>query len=69
MLTLIEEGNGTRGDFLRIGSAAIGELTLPGLLATVMHTLFDIGEARLLPDLPEELEQVITGGEPIAALF
>jgi uncharacterized protein (DUF1501 family) len=39
------------------------------LLATVMHTLFDVGELRLLPDLPRGVLQAATDGAPIAELF
>ena len=39
------------------------------LLATVMHTLFDVGEARLLPDVPTPVLKTITEGKPIAELF
>ena len=52
------------------GTAPASEPISSGnVLATVMHTLFEIGEARVLPDLPKEHEQVIPGGEPIDALF
>jgi hypothetical protein len=38
------------------------------VLATIMHTLFDIGEVRLLPALPKDVEQIITGSQPIREL-
>jgi hypothetical protein len=41
---------------------------LRNLIATVMHTLFNIGEVRLLPGLSGEVSRVITGGDPIRQL-
>lgn len=38
------------------------------VLATVMHTLFDTSQVRLLSGLPTDVERVITGGQPIAEL-
>ena len=38
------------------------------VLATIMHTLFDIPELRLDPSLPLQVAPVITGGQPIAEL-
>lgn len=39
------------------------------LLATVMHTLFDVGQLRLRTDLPREVKRVIEQGEPIGELL
>ena len=39
------------------------------LLATVMHTLFDIGELRLHTHLPQELVRVLESGKPIKPLM
>jgi uncharacterized protein (DUF1501 family) len=36
------------------------------LLATVMHTLLDIGQVRLLTGLPQDLLQALTTPQPIA---
>lgn len=48
----------------------VGEkLTPQHLLATVMNTLFDVGEVRLLPDLPTNLLSALTLGKPISELF
>ncbi len=38
------------------------------LLATVMHTLLDIGQVRLMSSLPQELLRMLTGPEPIKGL-
>ncbi len=39
------------------------------LLATVMHTLFDIGELRVTRGIPKDIEQVVSGGQPIDGLL
>ena len=39
------------------------------LMATVLQTLFDVSETRLRTDLPAELSQLITDGNPIRELF
>ncbi len=42
---------------------------IQNLLATIMHTLFDMGELRLVPGAPREIAQTMTGYEPIAGLL
>lgn len=44
-------------------------MTMDRLLATIMHTLFDIGELRLSPSVPSDVMRVLTGGEPIPGLL
>ncbi len=39
------------------------------LMATIMHTLFDPGEVRLLPDVPNDVKSFITDGKPIAEVM
>jgi len=39
------------------------------LFATIMHTLFDIGELRLVPSVPRDIQQIINRDQPIAELF
>ena len=39
------------------------------LLATIMHTLFDLGKLRLDQSLPRDVASVILGGEPIGPLL
>ena len=39
------------------------------LIATIMHTLMDVGELRLQPGLPPKLLDAITSGEPIRELI
>ncbi|MCA9062431.1 MAG: DUF1501 domain-containing protein [Planctomycetaceae bacterium] len=35
------------------------------VLATVMHSLFDVGQLRLRTDIPREIERILATGEPI----
>jgi hypothetical protein len=42
---------------------------IPNLLATVLHTLFDVGELRLVPGTPREVAQTMTGWDPIPGLL
>ena len=53
----------------RDGSAPQSEpVTIRHLIGTVMRTLFDVGQLRLVPSLPREFAQVVTGYEPIPGL-
>jgi hypothetical protein len=51
------------------GAPATNPVRIPNLIATVLHTLFDVGELRLVPGLPRELAQTMTGWEPIPGLL
>ena len=51
------------------GHPASTPYTPQHLMATVLQTLFDVGETRLRTDLPAELSQLITDGNPIRELF
>jgi uncharacterized protein (DUF1501 family) len=44
-------------------------IRIPNLVATILHTLFDVGELRLVPGLPREIAQTMTGWEPIPGLL
>jgi hypothetical protein len=50
------------------GAPATEKYTPDHLLATVMHTLFDVGQVRLARDTPRSVVDVVTGGQPIPAL-
>ncbi len=50
------------------GEPASQPVTIPDLIATIMHTLVDIGEARVTDGLPQNLMNAITRGEPIQGL-
>ncbi len=39
------------------------------LVSTIMHTLIDVGQARLLPGMPAEVAHVVTSGQPIDGLL
>lgn len=41
---------------------------IPNLLGTVLHTLFDVGELRLQPGLPNGVTTTLSGYEPIPGL-
>ncbi|HTN75770.1 MAG TPA: DUF1501 domain-containing protein, partial [Pirellulaceae bacterium] len=51
------------------GSPATESITNKMLIATIMHTLFDVPKLRLASGVPAEIQRVITGSEPIAELF
>lgn len=51
----------------RDGSAPESEAITPKhLVATVLQTLFDVGQLRLVPNLPREFAQIAASWEPIA---
>ena len=50
------------------GEPASEPITIPDLIATIMHTLVDLGEARVTDGLPPSLLNVLTHGEPIRGL-
>lgn len=55
----------------RTASQAVGERYTPAnLLATILHTLFDAGQARIMPEaLPPEITKLLVDGTPIAGLI
>ena len=50
------------------GEPASDAITIPDLIATIMHTLLDIGQVRVSQGLPRNLIETITRGRPIAGL-
>jgi hypothetical protein len=50
------------------GEPATTPIRIPNLIATILHTLFQVGELRLVPGLPREIAQTMTGWEPIPGL-
>jgi len=50
------------------GEPASDPVTIPDLMATIMHTLLDTGEVRLMDGLPKNLVDAVTGGQPIKGL-
>jgi hypothetical protein len=51
------------------GRPATEKYTPANLLATVMHSLLDVGEVRLLPDLPRDVLKATTEGKVIPGLL
>jgi len=51
------------------GEPATDPISSADVLATVMHSLFDIPELRLVTGIPTDVERVITGGQPIRELI
>jgi hypothetical protein len=48
------------GESTRDGGSPVGQpLTPDDVLATICHTLFNFGQARLLPGLPNDLRQAL----------
>jgi hypothetical protein len=43
-------------------------VTIPHLIATIMHTLLDVGQLRLLTNIPQEVLRAATGSDPIPGL-
>jgi hypothetical protein len=50
------------------GEPASDVVTTRDLMATIMHTLLDIGEARLMDGVPKNVLDAVTGGQPIKGL-
>ncbi|MBI2803859.1 MAG: DUF1501 domain-containing protein [Planctomycetes bacterium] len=51
------------------GEPATTPIRNQNLVATIMNQLFDMGEVRLIPGLPREISQTMTGWEPIDGLI
>lgn len=51
------------------GEPATRPITNRDLIATVMHTLFDVPQLRLVPGIPPEIARLATGSDPIAELM
>lgn len=51
------------------GEPASAPQHIPNLIATILHSLFDVGQLRLLPNAPRELTQQLSAAEPIPGLL
>jgi len=51
------------------GSPASEPFTIKNLIATVLHSVLDMGEVRILPGMPREIAQTAAGYEPIPNLL
>jgi hypothetical protein len=50
------------------GDAASDPVRIPNVIATIMHTLLDVGQVRIMRDLSGDVARVVTQGEPIEQL-
>ncbi len=51
------------------GATASSPIRIQNLIATILHTLFNVGELRLVPGLPREIAQTMAGYDPIRELI
>jgi hypothetical protein len=51
------------------GEPQSSPVRIQNLIATILHTLFAIGEARIVPGLPREITQTMLGWDPIPGLL
>lgn len=51
------------------GSPATTPYTVQNLAATILHTLFNVGELRITQGLPTDVVRMVTSGQPIRELF
>jgi len=51
------------------GEPATDPIRIPNLISTILHSVFDIGQLRLVPGLPRELTQQMVAADPITELF
>ena len=71
---LMLAGGGLRmGQVIGESSADAGEpasntVTTENLIGTVMHTLLDVGQVRLMENLPRDVHQLVTSASPIKGL-
>ena len=71
---LLSGGGITHGQAIGQSTRDGGEPDVDGvntdnLIATMMHTLFNVGELRVAQGLPSDLVRFASGGEPIPGLF
>ena len=50
------------------GEPASDAVRIPNLIATILATLFHVGDLRTVPGLPREIAQTMTGWDPIPGL-
>lgn len=51
------------------GEAASTPVKIPNLVSTVLHSVFDVGQLRLMPGVPRELTQQLINADPIPGLL
>ena len=67
-------GGLTAGQVVGQSDSVAGEpnsesVTIANLIATIFHSVFDINQVRLIPSLPDSVNQLVTSGEPIDQLM
>jgi len=50
------------------GEPASEPVTTENLIGTIMHTLLDVGEVRLMENIPRDVHSLVTGAAPIKGL-
>ena len=50
------------------GEPAANAVTTENLIGTIMHTLLDLGNVRLMESLPRDVHTLLTSGSPIREL-
>ncbi len=50
------------------GEPASEKVTIPSLVSTIMHSLFDVGQLRLARNIPADLQRLISSADPIPGL-
>jgi uncharacterized protein (DUF1501 family) len=50
------------------GEPASSPIRIQNVIATILHSMLEMGEVRLVPGLPREIAQTMTGWEPIDGL-
>lgn len=50
------------------GDASASPVRIQNVIATVLNQVFELGEVRLVPGLPRDIAQTMTGWDPIAGL-
>jgi hypothetical protein len=51
------------------GEPSSNPIRIQNLIATILHTLFNVGELRVVPGMPRDIAQTMTGWEPIPGLM
>src|SRR5262249_18298802 len=64
----LKMGQGLGRSNASAGEPASDRVTVRHLVATIMHTLFDVGEVRVARGVPDDVLRAVTGGEPIRGL-
>ena len=50
------------------GEPASEPITTQNLIGTIMHTLLDVGDVRLMENIPRDIHSLVTAASPIKEL-